>query len=110
MPATNETLTYDALGPFDMEGWWRTVVNDSKASWSGIFRIDATPAYFFIFTQPNAAHVIPRRAFPTTEAAERFLSTARAYHEAAAIPSDLGVPRNTRLKVLRNLDLPMNYH
>ena len=61
----------------------RTTVNDSKTKWSGIFRIDATPKHIFIFTQPNAAHVIPRRAFPTAEAAEQFFSTARAYHEAA---------------------------
>ncbi len=65
----------------------RTAVNDSKASWSGIFRIDATRTHLFIFTQPNAAHVIPRRAFPTAEAAEQFLSTARAYHSAATSPA-----------------------
>jgi hypothetical protein len=64
----------------------RTAVNDSKASWRGIFRVDATPTHLFIFTQPNAAFVIPRRAFPTTEAAEQFFSTARAYHQAAVSP------------------------
>lgn len=61
----------------------RTTVNNSKTKWSGIFRVDATPKHIFIFTQPNAAHVIPRRAFPTAEAAEQFFSTARAYHETA---------------------------
>ena len=70
------TLSPDAL-------FERTAVNDSKAKWSGIFRIDTTPNHIFIFTQPNAAHVIPRRAFPTAEAAEQFYSTARAYHETA---------------------------
>lgn len=69
------TLTPEALHE-------RTAVNDSKASWSGIFRTDATPTHIFIFTQPNAAYVIPRRAFPTPKAAEQFFSTARAYHEA----------------------------
>jgi hypothetical protein len=64
----------------------RTAVNESKASWSGIFRIDATPTHLFIYTQPNAALVIPRRAFPTAEAAEQFLSTARTYHDAATSP------------------------
>jgi YcxB-like protein len=73
------TLTPEALHE-------RTSVNDSKASWSGIFRIDATSTHLFIFTQPNAAHVIPRRAFPTTEAAEQFLSTARTYHAAVTFP------------------------
>jgi hypothetical protein len=74
------TLTPEALHE-------RTAVNDSKASWRGIYRIDATPTHLFIFTQPNAAHVIPRRAFPTTNAAEHFLSMARGYHEAATAPS-----------------------
>lgn len=67
----------------------RTAVNESKAQWGSIFRIDATPKHIFIFIQPHAAHIIPRRAFLTTEAAEQFLSTARAYHEAAASPAVL---------------------
>ena len=61
----------------------RTVVNDTKAAWRGIHRIDSTTDHIFIFTQPNAAHSIPRRAFATHADAEQFLSVARAYHEAA---------------------------
>jgi hypothetical protein len=70
------TLTPEALHE-------RTAVNDSKAAWRGIFRVDATPHHIFIFTQPNAAHVIPRRAFSSLTDAEQFLANARAYHEAA---------------------------
>ena len=61
----------------------RTAVNDSKAFWRGIFRIDATSQHIFIFTQPGAAHVIPRRAFTSPAVAEDFLATARTYHETA---------------------------
>ncbi len=70
------TLTPDAVHE-------RTAVNESKAAWRGIFRIDATPSHIFIFIQPNAAHVIPRRAFPAPEDAEAFLSTARSHYETA---------------------------
>jgi YcxB-like protein len=70
------TLTPDALHE-------RTAVNDTKAAWRGIFRVAATPQHIFIFTQPNAAHVIPRRSFASPSDSEQFLTTARMYHEAA---------------------------
>ena len=70
------TLTPEALHE-------RTAVNDSKALWRGLFRVDETLEHIFIYTQPNAAYVIPRRAFPSPADAEQFLATARAYHEAA---------------------------
>ena len=70
------TLTPDALHE-------RTAVNEFKASWRGIFRIDATPSHLFIYVQPNAACVIPRRAFQTPADAEAFLSTAMSHYEAA---------------------------
>ena len=61
----------------------RTAVNDSKAAWRSLFRIDATPDHIFIFTQPNSAYVIPRRAFPTPSDADAFLTSARDYYAAA---------------------------
>jgi hypothetical protein len=70
------TLTPEAL----LE---RTAVNNSKALWRGIFRVDATPEYIFIFTQPGAAHTIPRRFFATPSDSEQFLAAARTYHETA---------------------------
>ena len=73
------TLTPDGLRE-------QTDVNDQRALWQGIQRIEANGDYIFIYMQPNAAHVIPRRAFPSPEEAEQFLAAARAYH-AAAKPS-----------------------
>jgi YcxB-like protein len=70
------TLTPEALHE-------RTKVNDSKAAWAGIYRIDDSRDHIFIFTQPNAAHVIPRRAFPTPSDADQFVQTARSYFDAA---------------------------
>lgn len=61
----------------------RTAVNDSKTVWRSLYRIDSTADHLFIFTQPNTAHVIPRRAFPTPASAEAFLATAQRYFEAA---------------------------
>ena len=58
----------------------RTPVNDTKAAWRGIFRIGATSQHLFIYTQPGAALVIPRAAFPSPEDSERFLVTARTYY------------------------------
>jgi hypothetical protein len=73
------TLTPEALRE-------RTAVNEGTAAWKGIYRIDANASYLFIYLQPEMAHVIPRRAFPTPEAAEEFLATARAYYAAAVAP------------------------
>lgn len=73
------TLTPEALRE-------RTAVNDATAAWRGICRIDATASHLFIYLQPEMAHVIPRRAFPTPAAAEEFLATAQAYHAAAEAP------------------------
>ena len=70
------TLTPEALHE-------RTAVNDSNAVWRSIFRVDGTPKHIFIFTQPNAAHVIPRRAFATPADADVFLTTAKSYYDAA---------------------------
>src|SRR5262249_36003484 len=69
------TLTPEALQE-------RTPVNDSKFAWRGLFRIDSTPEHIFIFVQPNAAHIIPRRAFATPAEADAFLATARSYYDA----------------------------
>jgi hypothetical protein len=70
------TLTPEAL-------YERTAVNESKALWRSLYRIDGSPQHIFIFTQPNGAHVIPRRAFPTSADADAFLETAKKYYDAA---------------------------
>ncbi len=63
-----------------------TAASDANISWKGIYRIDATASHLFFFVQPELAYIIPRGAFPTPEAAEEFLATARAYHGAAVAP------------------------
>ena len=60
----------------------RTDVTESQVSWQGVQRIDVTSKHIFIFLQPAAACVIPRRAFPSVADAEQFIATARAFWEA----------------------------
>jgi len=56
----------------------RTAVNESRTSWAGIDRIEQDAAYIFVYTSPNAAHVVPRRAFADARQAEDFYEFARA--------------------------------
>jgi hypothetical protein len=60
-----------------------TAVNQSRSSWHGIHRIDASPHHLFIFIQPNMAHTIPRNAFPSPDAANQFLLAATTWHQTA---------------------------
>ena len=61
-----------------------TDVSESRTSWAGVDRVEENPKYIFIYTSPAAAHVIPKRAFRDTEAAEAFYQLSRNRKEAAA--------------------------
>jgi hypothetical protein len=58
---------------------------ESSTLWRGISKISSNDQYIFFYLNPNLAHVVPRRAFPSDEDAERFLETARALQDAARI-------------------------
>lgn len=60
-----------------------TSVNQTRTSWSGIDRVEQDGNYIYLYTAPIAAHVIPRRAFPSPADAEAFYQQARTSKEAA---------------------------
>ena len=61
----------------------RTAVHESRTSWSGVDRVEQDADYIFIYTSPNGAHVVPRRAFADARQAEEFCEFARASKAAA---------------------------
>jgi hypothetical protein len=60
-----------------------TAVGESRTSWAGVHRIEQDQDYIFIYTAPNAAHMIPKRAFSSLQEAEAFYQLARACKQAA---------------------------
>jgi hypothetical protein len=58
------------------------VVAESRR-WRSMEKIGVTRDHAFFFTQPNAAVLLPRRAFPDREGFETFVSAARGFFDAA---------------------------
>ena len=58
-------------------------VGQTRVFWSTVVGVGSTAGYLMIFWQSGGTTVIPRRAFPTGEAADEFLSAARRWHAAA---------------------------
>jgi len=61
-----------------------TAVGESRTLWAGVGRVEQNPEYIFIYTHPNAAHIIPKRAFNNAQAAESFYQLARISKQSAA--------------------------
>jgi hypothetical protein len=63
----------------------RTVseLGEVKFKWSEITRVEAIPGQILIGTDRHNTLLIPRRAFPSTEAAEAFLEAAQSWHTTA---------------------------
>lgn len=61
-----------------------TAVNETSTAWAGIDRIEQDSDYIFIYTSPNQAHIIPKRAFNDVTAAEAFYELSEARRSAAA--------------------------
>ena len=55
-----------------------TAVGESHISWAGVDRIEQNEEYIFIYTAPNAAHVIPKRAFHSAQETDSFYQMATA--------------------------------
>jgi hypothetical protein len=62
----------------------RTAHDQSRHSWTVIERVAEDDSYIFIYTQPTAAHVIPKAAFESPEQAATFMDAAASFHRAAA--------------------------
>ena len=61
-----------------------TAVGESRTLWPGVDRVEQNENYIFIYTQPHAAHIIPKRAFNDGQAAESFYHFARSSKADAA--------------------------
>jgi YcxB-like protein len=51
--------------------------------WTALYRVVGTPEQIALYLHRHMAIIIPRRAFPTPEAADAFLGAARTWHAAA---------------------------
>ena len=60
----------------------RSVVGESKTTWSGIEKIVHDDKYIYLYIGSLQAHVIPKRAFQNPDDAETFLQLAQAYRLA----------------------------
>ena len=60
-----------------------TPFSEARNLWSGIYQVLDARDYFYIFIAENAAHIIPKRAFPDAESARCFYERAVSLHSAA---------------------------
>lgn len=75
------TITLDSEGLTEV-----SPVNEGRHYWRGMHLVDTTSDHIFIYTQPNQAHTIPRRAFASHDLAELFFRAVVDYHRAAVEP------------------------
>jgi len=64
-----------------------TAHDQSKQSWTTIERVAEDESYIFIYTQPVAAHIIPKAAFDTPDQAAAFMRAATSFHQAGVAPN-----------------------
>ena len=62
-----------------------TAANTSHHMWSGIKSISTLGNYVVIVMNSQAAHVLPRRAFASDDAASAFVEQATAFKNAASV-------------------------
>ncbi|MEO6809235.1 MAG: YcxB family protein, partial [Isosphaeraceae bacterium] len=79
MPLVTLTLTPSGIVTREENG------GGAHRAWSAIRQIDDTNDHIYIFEEADKtrvvmAHVVPRRSFPSREAADEFLATARRWH------------------------------
>lgn len=74
-----QTITLDAEGLKTV-----TPVSEGLRVWRGVYLVETTEDYIFIYVASNSAHVIPRRAFASGDEADLFFHAAWEYHQAAS--------------------------
>ncbi|SHF32730.1 YcxB-like protein [Seinonella peptonophila] len=72
------------LGPhtvkIDGEGLtYQSPVSNGFTQWSGLERIERNKQYFYVFINPIMAHIIPIRAFSSSNEAEQFYLQIQTY-------------------------------
>lgn len=55
-----------------------TAFGTTTSTWSAVPKVGQTRRRIFLYTQQHAAHIIPKRAFPTPDAATQFVEFAQA--------------------------------
>ncbi len=60
-----------------------TPVNEGRNLWSGVHSVVNAAKYIYIFIAANSAHIIPKRAFPSPDAADVFFQRAAQLHSNA---------------------------
>lgn len=63
-------------------GGWTEGVGTTRIVWPLVKEVEGTRTHILVFWQAGATTLIPRAAFESPEAAERFLETARQWHRA----------------------------
>jgi hypothetical protein len=69
-----------------------TAVNETRHLWAGVCNVAETSKHIFIFVAPNAAHVIPKRAFLDPGTAFAFHQRSKVLFEKAhpkAVPAQI---------------------
>ena len=59
-------------------------VGESRTLWVGVDRVEQSDEHILIYTTPHAAHVIPKRAFANSKAAEHFWESANLFKQAGS--------------------------
>lgn len=59
----------------------KTDVNSNFYNWEGIYSIEESNDYIFIFINKLQCHIIPKREFNTNEEVNQFFNKAKAYFE-----------------------------
>ena len=67
---------------------WRCRGGEGHWAWNAILNITETKTHIFLFVDKAAAHVIPKRCFPSESAMTEFVSAARGFFDKThtAIP------------------------
>lgn len=60
-----------------------TSVDENKKLWNGVFTVVRDEKYIYIFLTPQMAHIIPTRAFSSTDLADSFFKRASELHARA---------------------------
>ncbi|HVR40980.1 MAG TPA: YcxB family protein [Thermoanaerobaculia bacterium] len=72
-PSKNKALLTDHVLRFSDDGLVEeTRFGSSRIAWSGIPKVAQNGRYIFIYIQQNAAHVVPKRVFPSADDAAAF--------------------------------------
>jgi hypothetical protein len=76
---TSHTVTISDKGVTEI-----TPVSHSEQTWNSVHDIQHNRDFIFLYMQRNAAHVIPRSAFSSSENAEIFLTQAKKHWKLAS--------------------------